>query len=93
MNTLASSITSPFEESVELFLVDPVRSFHFAVEPWRLGSDVDVADALVGDMPVEPGLELGAIVGLDRVDLERQLLKDVVDELDCGVLVAAVVDA
>ena len=32
----------------------------------RGGFDVDVADAAVEDVPVEAGLELGAVVGLDR---------------------------
>jgi len=75
-----------FEETVELFLIDAVGSLHLAVEPWGLWSDVDMFDALVLDMPVEAGLELGTIVGLDRVNLERQLGECVVDELDCGVL-------
>ena len=34
--------------------------------------NVDVVDAVVDDVPVEPGLELGPVVGLDRVDLEGQ---------------------
>ena len=37
-------------------------------------------------------LELGAVVGLDDLDRERELLEDVVDELDRGLLVVAVVD-
>jgi hypothetical protein len=53
---------------VEEFLgVDAVLAFHFAVEPRCGRSDVDVADALVQDVPVEGGLELSAVVGLDTV--------------------------
>ena len=35
------------EESVELFGVDPVGSFHFAVQPGGAGFDADVVDAFV----------------------------------------------
>ena len=81
-----------FEHSVELFLVDAVRAFDFSVESWCGGLDVDVADAAVEDVPVEAGLELGAVVGLDHLDLEGQLLEDVVDELDRGFLGVAGID-
>ena len=37
-------------------------------------------------------LELGAVVGLDDLDPERELLEDVVEELDRGLLVVAGVD-
>jgi hypothetical protein len=64
-----------------------------AVEQRRRRLDVDVLNAAVQDVPVELGLELGAVVGLDAQDVERQLLKDVVDELHSGLLAQAVVDA
>jgi hypothetical protein len=51
-----------------------------------------VRDALVQDVPVERGLELGPVIGLDRLDLERQPLHDVVDELDGRLLVQLRVD-
>jgi hypothetical protein len=41
------------QESVELFGVDAVGSFHFAVEPRRAGFDLDVVDAFVEQVPVE----------------------------------------
>jgi hypothetical protein len=47
-----------FEESVELFGVDALGSFHLAVEPWRAGLDADVVDAGVEQVPVERGAEL-----------------------------------
>ena len=77
------------EEPVELLGVDAVGSLDFAVEPGGAGLDVDVADAAVEEVPVEAALELGAVVGLDALDGEGQLLEDVVDELDGGLLVVA----
>jgi hypothetical protein len=41
------------EQPVELFGVDAVRAFHFPIEPGRRRPDVDVANALVKDMPVK----------------------------------------
>jgi hypothetical protein len=38
------------------------------------------------------GLKLGSIVGLDLHDLEGQLLEDIVDEPDRGLLIQALVD-
>ena len=77
------------EHSVELFVVDAVGALHFAVQAWGAGLDVVVADAFVEDVEVERGLELGAVVCLDDLDLEGHPLADVVDELDRGFLVAA----
>ena len=57
------------------------------------GLDVGVADAPVQDVPVEARLELGAVVGLDRNDPEREPLEEVVEELDGGLLVALGVNA
>jgi hypothetical protein len=42
-----------FEEPVELFGVDAVGSFHFAVQPRRPGFDLDMVDAFVEQVPVE----------------------------------------
>ena len=49
-------------------------------------------DVQVLKVPVEPGLELGAIVGLDDQDPEGEPAPHLVDELDGRRLVAAVVD-
>ena len=46
------------EEPVELFGVDPMGSFHLAVEPGSAGFDLDVVDAFVEQVPVERGAEL-----------------------------------
>jgi hypothetical protein len=45
------------EAPVELFGVDAVGSFHFAVEPRRRRFDLDVVDAFVEQVPVEGGAE------------------------------------
>jgi hypothetical protein len=41
------------EEGVELFGVDAVGAFYFAVESWGGGFDVDAADTAVENVPVE----------------------------------------
>lgn len=41
---------------------------------------------------MKAGLEFGAVVSLDKVDLEGQLLEDGVEKPDCGLLVEAVED-
>lgn len=82
----------PFEHSVELFVVYPVRSFDFAVEARSCRFDVDVSDPSIQDVIVELGLKLCAVVGLDCVDPERQLLQEIVEELDRGLLVALGID-
>ena len=56
-------------------------------ESWCGGSDVDMADGLVEDVPVEAGLEFRAVVVLGLLDLEGQPRQDVVQELDRGFLV------
>lgn len=56
------------------------------------GFDVHVADPPIEDVPVEGTLELGSVVGLDDLDLERELLEHLVDELDRHFLVVSRVD-
>ena len=80
------------EHPIELLGVDPVRALDLAVQPRRRRPDVDVLDPTVEDMPVELGLELRAVVGLDPPDVERELLQDVVDELDRALPAEPVVD-
>jgi hypothetical protein len=46
------------ELAVELFCVDAVAALDLAVQPRGGGLDVDVADAAVGEVPVERRLEL-----------------------------------
>ena len=67
----------------------PIRDFHFACPGWHRYTpdrlDVDVLNALIGQMPMELRLELVATVGPDGVNPERELLDHVVEEVD-GVL-------
>ena len=58
------------EELVELLVVDAVRPLDFPIQMRRPRANVDVADVLRFEMPVEVGLKLGAVVGLDGVDAE-----------------------
>jgi hypothetical protein len=67
--------------------VDPVGPFDFAVQPRGGRLDVDVADPTIEHVVVELGPELGAVVDLDHLDLERQLLEHVVQELDGALMV------
>ena len=80
------------EELVELLVVDAMGSLDLAVQVWRPRPDVDVADVERFEMPVEVGLEFGAIVGLNDVDAERQPPEDVIDECDRRPLIAGVED-
>ncbi|MCX5328357.1 MULTISPECIES: hypothetical protein [unclassified Streptomyces] len=52
-------------------------AFGLAVQARVAGLEVSVGDAFVEDVPVEGGLEFGAVVGLDDLDLERQAVDDV----------------
>jgi uncharacterized protein len=57
-NSDGQEVDVVFEEPVELFAVDSMGSFDFAVQPPCRRPDVDVLDAFVEDVPVERGLEL-----------------------------------
>ena len=63
-----------------------MRPLDLAIQTRGPGLDVDVLDAAIQDVPVERRLELRAVVGLDRLNPERQLLEDVVDELNRDLL-------
>ena len=52
------------EELIELLGIDAMGSLHLAVEMRRAGTDVDVADIPFLQVPMELGLELGAVVRL-----------------------------
>ncbi|WRS29993.1 hypothetical protein U6G28_10855 [Actinomycetaceae bacterium MB13-C1-2] len=60
-----------FEESIELFGVDPVGPFDLPVQAGCTGPDLDVADALVEQVPMERLSELLTVIGLHLFDLER----------------------
>ena len=55
------------QELVELLLIRAVGTFDLPIELRRPRLDVDVADALIGQVPVEEGLELMPAVGAHRV--------------------------
>lgn len=82
-----------FEEAVELFGVDAVGSLYLPVQTGGAGADLDVADALVEQVPVECLPELLTVVGLYLLNLEWQFREHVIDELDRGLLVVARVGA
>ncbi len=67
---------------VELLLIRAVRPLDLAVAMWRPGLEVDVPDALIGQVPVEEGLELMPPVGADRVDAEGEAPDEVVGKPD-----------
>ena len=52
-----------------------------------------MADALIEHIPVEARLELRTVVGLDLLDLERKPGPDVIEELDCGLLIRSRIGA
>ena len=56
-----------------LFVVDSVASFDLAVKAGCSWPDVAVIDVLIEDVPVKRRLELGAIIGLDPLNLEGKL--------------------
>ena len=68
------------QQLVELLLVGPMRPLHLAVELRRPGLDVDVADALIGEVPMKLGLELMAAVGPHRMNPKRELCDHVVEK-------------
>ena len=81
------------QELIELLLVGAVRSLDLPVQLRGPGFDVDVADAVVGQMPVEERLELMATVRADGVNPKRELLNHRVYEGDGVLLRVAAVDA
>src|SRR5580700_4459253 len=63
-----------------------------AVQSRRFGPDIDVADVLAFQVPVEVGLELSAVVRLDNEHSEGEPADNLVYEADGGLLIADVVD-
>ena len=62
-----------------------MRPFHLPIELRRPGLDVDVPNAMVGEVPVELGLKFMPPVGSHRMHPNRELLDHVVEEVE-GVL-------
>ena len=44
--------------------------------------DVSMTDALIFDIPVELGVELMSVIGSDLYDAERDLIYDVIGDVD-----------
>lgn len=78
-----------FQKLVELLRVDTVGPLNLPVQSGRAGPNSDVADALVEQVPVEQLPELLTVVGLDLLNLERQLREYAIDELGRGLLIVA----
>lgn len=70
------------QQLIKLLAVGAVLLFHLSVELRRTTFDVSVADAEILDMPMELGLELVPVVGSDFAYAERELVDDVIDEVD-----------
>jgi hypothetical protein len=60
------------EQLVELLVIDSVRALDLPLEPRRVRANVDVADIPFLQVPMELGLELGAVVRLHDEHAERQ---------------------
>ena len=67
-------------------------SLDLAVQLRSSAFDIGMTDTLILDMPVELGLELVAVVGSDLFDTKRELVDDVIDEVDRVCLCVLVVD-
>ena len=65
---------------IEFLLIGPMGAFHLAVELWRARLDVDVANALVFDVPVKLGLEFVPAVGSDALHTKRDFFKHILNE-------------
>ena len=81
------------EQLIELLLVGAMRALDFPVELRCARFDIDMADPLVGQMPVKQGLELMPAIRADGVNPERKLPHDVIDERDGVLLRVSAVDA
>jgi hypothetical protein len=91
----ASQIPFMFEmpSLVELLRVGLVASLNLPVHlraAWRY---MFVGDAEIGKMPGELGSERRAVIGLNLLNNEREMLADFPEEVDGGLSVVVVVDA
>jgi len=63
------------EELIELLFIASMRTFHLSIQLRRMRPDLDV--------PVELILEFVTAICADRVNAKKELLDDVIHELDC----------
>ena len=59
-----------------------MRALDFSVQLRRAAFDVRVANALVGNMPVEFDMEFMPVIDTNFADAEWELSDDVIDEAD-----------
>ena len=76
------NIVRIIQQLIKLFFICKVGSLNFSIELWPSRLYVTVFYAKVFYMPVELGLELVAIVGLDRMDAEWELIDHVVNKIN-----------
>ena len=69
-----------------------VGPLNLSVELRRARFDIDLADALVLDVPVVFGLKLATVIGSDFTDAEGKIFNDIVHEKDGTDLGMALVD-
>jgi hypothetical protein len=80
------------QQLIELAIIGAVGPLDLAVQPRSPWFDVRVTNAAILDVPVKLGLELMTVVGADGVDPERELLHDVINEVDRVRLCVAGID-
>jgi hypothetical protein len=90
MDVIADAVL--VEELVELLVIDTVRSLDLTVQAGCARANVNMPDVAGLDVPMKLRLELGAVIGLNDVDAERQSAHHLVNELDRRALIARVED-
>ena len=70
------------QQLMEFLLVRKVRPFLLSVELRPSCLYIAVLHAKVLYMPVEPGLELVPVVGLDGMDSERELIDNIIHKVN-----------
>jgi hypothetical protein len=78
MDVVADAVV--VQELVELLVVDAMRPLHLAIETRGARANVDVPNIEALEVPVELGLELGAVIGLHDMHAKRQPADDLVDD-------------
>ena len=62
---------------------------HLSVQSRGSGLDIGVPHSKIFDMPMEMSLKFVPVVGTDRMNPERELFHDVIDEADGATLIVA----
>lgn len=82
-----------FEQAAELVGIDAMRALDFAVQARSSGTDLDMSNTHVDQVPLKRRAEFLAVVRLKSLDLERQLREYVIDELNRDLLIVARIGA